>query len=208
MLKQENKKSEKYYYENKAKLILIKLFTDTYSEDIKHNDKPDLYDDTNSIGIEVTRAFISPIFPEQQSLWKNKKILRVNEKGKAEYKRNHISYACIENKILVQMFWVSTKYLLDSFTAKLNKLNADIYDELKHYDLFIYSQEINDKEDMPPLLDKMIMLQANTNYQYRMVYILDRDIIYCYNLFTKTFSTKQIDSNILNDINNQAIIEK
>lgn len=108
------------------------------------------------------------------------------------------------------MFYPSTKYLIDSFNIKLNKLNADLYVKFTYYDLFIFSHELNefDMEDMPPLLDKMFMLQKNSNFQYRMVYILDRDIIYCFNLLTKTFSTTRIDSNTLNEINNQAEIEK
>ena len=210
MANQTNKKSDKFFYEYKAKLILIKCFNEMYSQNLILDDKPDLQDITNSIGIEVTRAFRTNKIAEQQSLWKNHKILRVNKKSKNEYKKNHISYSCVKDKCLVMMFYPSTKYLIDSFIVKLNKLNDDLYIKFTYYDLFIFSHELKefDMKDMPPLLDTMIMLQANSNFQYRIVYILDIDIIYCYNLLTKTFSTIRIDSNILDAINNQAKKEK
>ena len=91
MANQTNKKSDKFFYEYKAKLILIKCFNEMYSQNLILDDKPDLQDITNSIGIEVTRAFRTNKIAEQQSLWKNHKILRVNKKSKNEYKKNHIS---------------------------------------------------------------------------------------------------------------------
>lgn len=199
MANQTNQKSDKHFYEYKAKLILIKYFNKIYSQNLILADKPDLQDLTNSIGIEVTRAFRTNKIAEQQNLWKNHKILRVSKKAKSEYKKNHISYSCVNDKCLVMVFYPSTKYLIDSFIVKLNKLNADLYAKFAYYDLFIFSHELKefDMEDMPPLLDKMIMLQANSNFQYRMVYILDTDIVYCYNLLTKTVSTIRIDSNTL-----------
>lgn len=197
MAKQLYNKSSKYFYENRAKLILMRFFSDVYSDNIICKDKPDLQDKTNSIGIEVTRAFISPIIPEQQSLWKQHKTLRVNKKAEAEYKKSHISYSCYDNKILVTMFWVSTEYLLESFVTKLKKLNDGLYDHYNYYDLFIYAQELNDEEDMPPLLDRMIMLQANCKIKYRTVYILEKNIIYCYNLKDEKFVAMHIDKKTL-----------
>lgn len=87
MTNQTNKTPEKYFYEYKAKLILIKYFNEIYSQNLILDDKPDLQDITNSIGVEVTRAFRTNKIAEQQSLWKNHKILRVNEKAKNEYKK-------------------------------------------------------------------------------------------------------------------------
>ena len=104
------------------------------------------------------------------------------------------------------MFWTSTKYLIDSFTVKLNKLNDGLYEKFKYYDLFIFSQELKEfnKDELSPLLDKMLTLQEDCTLKYRMVYILDTDMIYCYNLSTKLFTTIQIDSNSLLEINNKA----
>lgn len=210
MTKKKQSTSEKDFYENKAKLILIRYFSNIYSVDLIHKDKPDLRDIQNSIGIEVTRAFISQILPEQQSLWKNRNTLCVNEKAQTELEKSKISYSCIENKILVETFWVSTKYLIDSFIAKLDRLNSNLYEKFKYYDLFIFSQELKefDIDDLYPLLDKMITLQEPCKLKYRMVYILDTDIIFCYNLSKKIFTTTQIDNNSLLEINNQAKIEK
>lgn len=139
------------YDECYAKIVLEKFFPEKYI-DLKIADKPDLRDESNNIGIEVTSAIpqndqeaasLACEIPYLGEIKKNKRISYLKTKGydytdygmfgtSRSFAWTGIGYPDIDK--------THCKYFLSAVKNKIRKLNNSGYAQMGRYDLFVNSE--------------------------------------------------------------------
>lgn len=160
------------YEECYAKIVLEYCFPQKYGN-LLIEDKPDLYDKANDIGIEVTTA-VNHDLQEARSLWSKMASKRPvqQEKDKGRMHQLHYDYqGGVQN-------WGTTEYdkgadsqafdiVYKAIEYKLQKLNqAGLYKYCRRYALFIESELAMEKE----WLDAFARKINNISFEYSKIY--------------------------------------
>lgn len=160
------------YEECYAKIILEHCFSQKYNN-LLIEDKPDLYDKKNDIGIEVTMA-IAPDLQEARNLWSKMHHKNSDQQKKAKERMHQLNYDYqggiqnwgtteYEQDIDPQMF----KEIYEAIRTKLEKLNQkNLYKDCRNYALFIQS-ELNIEKDW---LDTITQEIQNISHEYTKIY--------------------------------------
>ena len=167
---------------------LKKYFTDRYSnlKDVEKRNFPDLVDDENKIGIEITRAV-------NQGFLKD---LDAHSKNKMKDFRNTIHrdrYLWVPKK---EETATKLKQIKDSYNKKLKKINGGNYDAVKIVDLFILSS-IKDDFD-PQIFFEIFETSKSKNFRY--IYIVAYFKIYEIDLMEKYINKLEFDNRVINEI--------
>lgn len=156
------------YDECYAKVILEDVFPTRYAN-LLIEDKPDLIDNVNCIGVEVTNSvsqkrrellklwYMIPYIDEQQ---KEKNIERMRQLG-VEYTGGIQSWPSIGHSKQISDFF-------DTFEKKVQKLNNSQYVTLERYDLFVISELFLTLEELSEML---IELQKRNISQLKYSYV-------------------------------------
>ena len=147
------------YYEKLAKKILERHQCDVYAH-LTQDDRPDLQDPVNSIGVEVTSSGDYKDF-EADSLFKkvcgrNIEGLTISEKDKikelsSDDYRFEKSGANGIDSMSYPAKWVSNEHILTGIRRKLEKLNRvgeQSYRDFDNYHLFIFSEYFLENTEM------------------------------------------------------------
>lgn len=202
------KKDSKIYYEKRAQLTLIYNFSSSiYSTEIKLQDRPDLYDSINNVGIEVTRSFYDND-AEISSLGTkctNKHIAQVDENRMKYIKSLEGELFEIDQYIYGCCFpahWVTSTVIKNSYIKKIKKLNQGHYRSCTHYDLYIYSPGFDEFEEnhINNFMSEILKIQKNYNKRFRNVYIDDETVIYICNCYNNTINKHFVDKGKLHNI--------
>lgn len=210
----DNKKhnSDKYFYEERVRLILLYFFNSIYSKNILHIETPDVYDKDNNIGIEVTRAFYNNqgILSGKHNKFINKNIDEIPDKDKEHFYKLGAKIHCYNGKYAgyFRTLWASDNHIQKCFEEKLKKINDGHYKNCNQFDLFICTQNFRELEfdEMKELLYKLLQKQKDCNKKFRYVYIEDKPIIYQLNLLDVNLIQHILESNLLQLINDKAKI--
>lgn len=156
------------YDECYAKVILEDVFPTRYTN-LSIEDKPDLIDNVDCIGVEVTNSvsqkrrellklwYMIPYIDEQQ---KEKNIERMLQLG-VEYTGGIQSWPNIGHSKQISDFF-------DTFEKKVQKLNNSQYVTLERYDLFVISELFLTLEELSEML---IELQKRNISQLKYSYV-------------------------------------
>lgn len=171
------------YEECYAKVVLEYCFPQKYC-DLLIEDKPDLYDKANDIGIEVTMA-TSHDLQEARSLWSKmpNKNPAQQEKDKERMHQLHYDY---QGRV---QSWGVTEYdkgadsnvfsvVYEAIESKLKKLNQkDLYKECQSYALFVESELTMEKEWLEVFVQKIKNISDGYSKKYSTVYFVAQNSI-------------------------------
>lgn len=174
------------YYECFAKLVLERFFPTRYSF-LRISDKPDLIDDENDIGVEVTSAdpekrkeaiklfCKTPYYsPKQQERAKGRmEQLGEPYQGMVQSWSTNYSYKLDERHPLMNFIKIVEK--------KVKTINKKHYQKLKRYDLYVYSEFLWRDHILPEITDKINEVN-NEDLKFSFIYLFLQDCIYEYNL--------------------------
>lgn len=183
------------YNECYAKLILENVFPERYSG-LQFSDKPDLRNQSNTIGIEVTSS-IPKNTQETKKLW-----LQLENKTAKNPKRNKermlklgVRYTggtqCWPSTVYPTGHFESSPYtkILDVFKGKVYKLNNGDYSMLERYDLFIETELFAERIFMPVILKKAISLNTK-ELKYSFLYVLFLNRVCVFDLEKNTYEIR------------------
>lgn len=188
------KRWEEYY----AKTIIEGLFPERY-ENLFVRDKPDLFDEKNRRGIEVTSCIPSKE-REVESLWyktfcygeqadqtksiERMKQLGVDYSGGCQFfgEKTYLSQLD-ENRDNVRCF-------LDIATDKIRKLNGGGYYEFDEYDLVVLSKMPVLEEWKGGLLSYLLKANVATKKYHYIHLVTNFNIVVSFDLFAKKVSEK------------------
>lgn len=185
------------YEECYAKVFLEYFYPNEFCNLIIQ-DKPDLYDCKNDIGIEVVEAeeqrkkeavklwYTMPYVSEQEKV---KNIDRMKQLGE-EYMGGFQVWSTIsyDKDIDSKPF----KVLYAALNRKLQKLKTGNYKLCKSYELFIYSELMIRKEWHEKMLARLIDISTKYSLKYEQIHIATQDSLCLYNIQENTFKSCDI----------------
>lgn len=183
------------YYECLAKLILEKMFPNEF-ENLEILDKPDLQDDKNGIGVEVTIAR-NKDQEENESLYAKIESGQVRNRDKAIEKINNSSklYAMYVDGILVGISDNDDfERIFESFSEKIKKLNDDGYKKYMENYLFVYSDICANQQMLYQAISKMNNIQSKHKIKFQKVFVCVPQYMYILNLENKKGESMDIKS--------------
>lgn len=169
-----------------AGLVLQHIDPATYAN-LSHGDKPDLYDDSTSLGVEVTQA-IHPNNQEADALYAKLQTTQDEQVRKRLIER-------IEQLGGKVMSWGlfgpngtgSFDLILEAFQGKLDKLNTGGYKPFEHNHLFILSDVLADDRKLESALQCFTELNNLTvTFERIVVSVPGRN--YDFDLISKAFT--------------------
>lgn len=181
------------YEECYAKAFLEFYYPNKYSN-LVMQDKPDLCDFTNDIGIEVVEAVEKPR-KETVKLWytmpyvSEDKQLRNKDRMKQlgeEYNESFQFWNWVEiydKNIDSEPFEV----MYEAIKQKLYKLNHVGYRKCRQYELFVYSELMIRKEWHEKMLARLIDISTKYSLKYEQIHIATQDSLCLYNIQENTF---------------------
>ncbi len=193
------------YYECYAKLVLERYFQDRYSS-LRIADKPDLIDEENDIGVEVTSAD-SEKRREAINLFANMPYYSFEKQEKAKERMGQLGEPY---QGIVQCWSTNYSDRLDErhpimifFRAvekKVKTLNKNNYRKLGRYDLFVYSEFLLRDHILTEITDKINEIN-NEDLKYSFIYLFLQNCIYEYSL---NGSCRIVELNNINELPRQA----
>lgn len=195
------------YYECLAKLILEKMFPNEF-ENLEILDKPDLQDDKNGIGVEVTIAR-NKVQEENESLYAKIESGQVRNRDKAIEKINNSYKPCVmyvdgqeirepdryNNGILVGIPDNDDfERIFKSFSEKIKKLNDDGYKKYMENHLFVYSDILANQQMLNQAISEMNNIQTKHKIRFQKVFVCVPQYIYILNLESKKGESMDIKS--------------
>lgn len=180
------------YEECYAKVFLEYFYPNEFCNLIIQ-DKPDLYDCKNDIGIEVVEAeeqrkkeaaklwYTMPYVSEQEKVKNKDRMKQLGEEYMGGFQVwSTISY---DKDIDSKPF----KVLYAVLNRKLQKLKTGNYKLCKSYELFIYSELMIRKEWHEKMLARLIDISTKYSLKYEQIHIATQDSLCLYNIQENTF---------------------
>lgn len=189
------------YDECFAKLILEEYFSDKYS-DLQLQDKPDLFDRKNNIGIEVVRAvdkdrneamMLWTKMPEKNSQQQKRAIERMEQRGE-EYQEGIKSWEPVSYPLNLKDS--PLQHFIKAVEKKVDKLNKNLYKECSRYDLFVNSSIYIQPELLSELFEQIKSINCREK-RYSFVYFYGQKTIvefdFVHNKYTPKKDSRQAD---------------
>lgn len=189
------------YDECFAKLILEEYFSDRYG-DLQLQDKPDLFDRKNNIGIEVVRAvdecrneamMLWTKMPEKNSQQQKRAIERMEQRGE-EYQEGIKSWEPVSYPLNLKDSPLQD--FIKAVEKKVDKLNKNLYKECSRYDLFVNSSIYIQPELLSELFEQIKSINCREK-RYSFVYFYGQKTIvecdFAHNKYTPKKDSRQAD---------------
>lgn len=173
--------TKRKYDECFAKLILEEYFSDRYG-DLQLQDKPDLFDVENNIGIEVVLAVdekrneamtLWAKIPEKNPQQQKRAIERMEQLGE-EYQEGFKSWKPVSYPLNLQKSPLQD--FIKAVEKKVDKLNQNLYKECDRYDLFVNSSIYIQPELLSELFEQIKSIN-NKGKKYSFMYFYGQKTI-------------------------------
>lgn len=176
------------YEECYAKVFLEFYYPNKYS-DLIIQDKPDLYDSINEVGIEVVEAE-EAVKKETFKLWYTMPYVSECKQQKNKERMKQLGEEYTEgiqvwNRLIIYDRDVDSQPFDVAFNAvkqKLNKLNCGKYKLCRQYELFIYSELMIRKEWHEKMLKRLADISAEYELQYCYIHISTQNSLCSYGI--------------------------
>lgn len=180
------------YEECYAKVFLEYFYPNEFCNLIIQ-DKPDLYDCKNDVGIEVVEAK-EQRKKEAEKLWYTMPYVSEQEQVKNKDRMKQLE----EEYMGGVQFWKPISYdkdidsepfdvLYAVLNRKLQKLETGNYKSCKSYELFVYSELMIRKEWHEKMLTRLIDISTKYSLNYQRIHVETQDSLCLYNIQENTF---------------------
>ena len=183
------------YDECFAKLILEEYFSDRYG-DLQLQDKPDLFDRKNNIGIEVVRAvdgrrneamMLWTKMPEKNPQQQKRAIERMEQLGE-EYQEGIKSWKPVSYPLNLKDS--PLQHFIKAVEKKVDKLNQNLYKECSRYDLFVNSSIYIQPELLSELLEQIKSINCREK-RYSFIYFYGQKTIVEFDFVHNKYTLKK-----------------
>lgn len=196
-MKDKEKDDLKLKQEIRALVLLKALYPNIYTEIIK-DERPDLKDFSNNVGIEVTCA----TYDIKDALINNFKNEKYNKNtyliNKIKKDKEPCGVSVNSEKTIAVTYWNNISCFIERLKDKLKKLiEYKKINTFELYDLYINSESFSlDAEDCNYLLKEFIKTQEDWKDRYRFIYIQISPLLYKFDLVNNLFDYKNIYNEI------------
>ena len=163
------------FFERYAMVSLATLLGEHYAH-LVNRDRPDLQDETQGIGVEVTRAIhenknVANALVNEMA---GEAVKEVNADDLRHIKQSGYAYGLGDGSIIGRNefeFWSLALPLRRILEIKMDKVNNGFYGDFREFDLFVFTKEDLDREQIQQTIDFMMERQAYQNRFYSRLFI-------------------------------------
>jgi hypothetical protein len=170
-----NPKFDTCFFERYAMVSLATLLGEHYAH-LVNRDRPDLQDEEQGIGIEVTRAIrenknVANALVNEMS---GEDIKEVNAEDLQHINQSGYAYGLGDGSIIGRNeyeFWSLALPLKRILEIKMNKVNDGFYGDFDEFGLFVFTKEDLDIEQIKQTIAFMMEKQAYQNRLYSRLFL-------------------------------------
>ena len=170
-----NPKFDTCFFERYAMVSLATLLGEHYAH-LVNRDRPDLQDEAQGLGIEVTRAIrenknVANALVNEMA---GEDIIEVNAKDLRQIKHSGYAYGLGDGSIIGRNeydFWSLALPLKRILEIKMDKVNNGFYGDFNEFGLFVFTKEDLDLEQIKQTVAFMMERQAYQNRCYSRLFI-------------------------------------
>ena len=163
------------FFERYAMVSLATLLGEHYAH-LVNRDRPDLQDETQSIGIEVTRAIrenknVANALVNEMA---GEKVKEVNAEDLRHINQSGYAYGLGDGSIIGRNeyeFWSLALPLKRILEIKMDKVNNGFYGDFDEFGLFVFTKEDLDLDQIKQTIAFMMEKQAYQNRLYSRLFI-------------------------------------
>jgi len=170
-----NPKFDTCFFERYAMVSLATLLGEHYAH-LVNRDRPDLQDEAQGLGIEVTRAIrenknVANALVNEMA---GEDIIEVNAEDLRQIKQSGYAYGLGDGSIIGRNeydFWSLALPLKRILEIKMDKVNNGFYGDFNEFGLFVFTKEDLDLEQIKQTVAFMMERQAYQNRFYSRLFI-------------------------------------
>lgn len=184
------------FFERYAMASLASLLGEHYAH-LVNRDRPDLQDDVLGIGIEVTRAI-----PENKHVanalvneMAGKEVVEVNHDVLRQIEQSGYAYGLGDGSIVGRNeyeYWSLALPLKRILEVKMSKVNNGFYGDFSEFDLFVFTKEDLDIDQIKQTIAFMQEKQAFQNRLYSRLFVSQIQTLFDCDLFTGQYKKYKV----------------
>jgi len=186
-----NPKFDTCFFERYAMVSLATLLGEHYAH-LVNRDRPDLQDEVQSIGIEVTRAIrenknVANALVNEMA---GEAVKEVNAEDLRHIKQSGYAYGLGDGSIIGRNeyeFWSLALPLKRILEIKMDKVNNGFYGDFHEFDLFVFTKEDLDLDQIKQTIAFMMEKQAYQNRLYSRLFLSQIQTLFDCDLETGRF---------------------
>ena len=163
------------FFERYAMVSLATLLGEHYAH-LVNRDRPDLQDETQSVGIEVTRAIrenknVANALVNEMA---GEDVKEVNAEDLRHINQSGYAYGLGDGSIIGRNeyeFWSLALPLKRILEIKMDKVNNGFYGDFNEFDLFVFTKEDLDLDQIKQTIAFMMEKQAYQNRLYSRLFL-------------------------------------
>ena len=163
------------FFERYAMASLATLLGEHYAH-LVNRDRPDLQDEDQSLGIEVTRAIrenknVANALVNEMA---GEEVKEVNAEDLRHINQSGYAYGLGDGSLIGRNeyeFWSLALPLKRILEIKMNKVNDGFYGDFHEFDLFVFTKEDLDLDQIKQTITFMMEKQAYQNRLYSRLFI-------------------------------------
>lgn len=184
------------FFERYAMVSLSTLMGEHYAH-LVNRDRPDLQDETQSIGIEVTRAIrenknVANALVNEMA---GKEIMEVNSADLRQINQSGYAYGLGDGSLVGRNeyeYWSLALPLKRILEIKMDKVNNGFYGDFQEFGLFVFTKEDLDIPQIEQTMAFMIEHQAQQSTSYGRLFISQIQKLFVCDLVLGTYDVKRI----------------
>jgi len=178
-------------------ISLKTLLGDKFSH-LVNNDRPDLQDNINSIGIEVTRAIredknvANALINEMAGM----NVKEVDETEMNEINRSGYAYGLGSGKLMGKKeydYWALALPMKRILKSKVEKVSNGFYGDFREFDLYVFTKENLEDNEIEEAIDYMKRIQNKFKTHYDNLFISQIQSMFVCDLNLLSYDKIQID---------------
>jgi len=163
------------FFERYAMVSLATLLGEHYAH-LVNRDRPDLQDEVQGIGVEVTRAIhenknVANALVNEMA---GEAIKEVNADDLRRIRQSGYAYGLGDGRLIGPNefdFWSLALPLKRILEIKMDKVNNGFYGDFREFNLFVFTKDDLDREQIQQTIDFMMEKQAYQNRFYSRLFI-------------------------------------
>ena len=163
------------FFERYAMVSLAALMGDHYAH-LVNRDRPDLQDEQRGIGIEVTRAIrenknVANALVNEMA---GKDVVEVNPDDLRQIKQSGYAYGLGDGTLIGRNeyeYWSLALPLKRILEIKMDKVNNGFYGDFQEFDLFVFTKEDLDAEQIEQTIAFMMERHAQQTLYYSRLFV-------------------------------------
>ena len=197
------------FFERYARVSLIDLVDHSFIG-LKNSDRPDLQDEKQGIGIEVTRAIrenkdVANALVNEMA---GRPILEVSEDEWIDVTKYGYGYGLHDNLIgkVEYEYWAAALPLRRIIENKIRKVSNGFYGDFSVYGLYIFSKENLTNDMVRSTISYTVDLQKDNVRKYTYMYISQIQEMFLCNLDNSSFDAIEITKRQRRRFYNEAVL--